>query len=396
VTEAGRCRECGRLLVDGACSECDALLLYRFVQREIVVLASLTVIAILAFLLTRQFAAANRGMSRTDAAGWYLVGAQQLASGMPALAVNSLQRASTAARSNSQYRLALAQALTANQQDDAARQVLLGLRQVTPEDPDVNAQLARLAVRSADAEAALRYYQSALYGQWSSGRLTERRRLRSEFIRYLLSQKQNARALSQLLVLSEDLPANAAAQLEAGRLYSAAGDLRRARDHFNKALELDSSSDEARAEAGAASVALGEYITARSYLVRVAEQDPAARAQLELVDAVLALDPARPRLTTAAKTRRLQLGLERAIDRVNACAAQLPAGPAATALLQSAQAARSFARSLTTNAIRDGPDLVDAALDRIAALETSVPAECGEATAQDRALLLIAGREGRR
>ena len=101
-------------------------------------------------------------------AAWYVAGEHHLASGRTESAIRALRRATAINRDNRTYRLALAGALAADRQDDAARQVLLGVRESTPEDPEVNVQLARLEARHDDLTGALRYYQNAVYGTWSA------------------------------------------------------------------------------------------------------------------------------------------------------------------------------------------------------------------------------------
>jgi tetratricopeptide (TPR) repeat protein len=393
TSQSGRCAECGRPLLAGVCGECDTQLLYRFIQREIVVLVVLSALALVLFLVTRRVANSNRQMSRTDAAAWYLIGTQQLAAGVPGLAVGALQKASNAARDNPQYRIALAQALSANQQDDAARQVLLGLREVTPEDPSVNAQLARLEVRRSASAAATAYYQSALYGKWNTERLAARRALRIEFVQFLLSQKQNARALSELLVLSEDLPADTALQLETGRLYLRAGNPRRALEQFAAVLQKLHGHREALAGAGAAAFQLGDYRAARSYLARITEPDDSVRGQLELSEQVLLLDPTQARLPLQEKRRRMVSGLQWALARADSCALRSTRSEG-DSLAVSALAGRTLLRTLERASIASVPELVEVALDLVGQLESRVPAECAEPTVADRALLLVARRAG--
>jgi hypothetical protein len=77
----------------------------------------------------------------------------------------------------------LAAALGANHQDDAARQVLLGLRDTTPEDSEVNVRLARFEAPPDELTGAVRYYQNAVYGSWGD-RTDARRQVRIELIQY--------------------------------------------------------------------------------------------------------------------------------------------------------------------------------------------------------------------
>ena len=139
----------------------------------------------------------------------------------------------------------------ADRQDDAARQILLGLREANPEDAEINLRLARLHARGDDLAGAVRYYQNALSGVWTAAG-SARREVRIELIQYLLAHDQRGRALAELLVLTANLSDDAAAQTEAGQLYLKAGEPRRALDHFQRALERDPRHPEAVTGAGEA------------------------------------------------------------------------------------------------------------------------------------------------
>ena len=104
----------------------------------LVILCALVVVG---FVLTRAAAGANRAHRLRDAAAWYDAGEHHLVGGQTESAIKALRRATAINRDNRTYRLALAGALAAGGQDDAARQVLLGVRESTPEDPEVNVQL---------------------------------------------------------------------------------------------------------------------------------------------------------------------------------------------------------------------------------------------------------------
>lgn len=93
-------------------------------------------------------------------------GEQALQRGDLEAAVAALRRATGKDPNDAGYRLALARALMAAHQDEAARQLLLGLREQQPEDSETNLQLARLEVRRGDRTAVGRYYQTAIVGLW--------------------------------------------------------------------------------------------------------------------------------------------------------------------------------------------------------------------------------------
>jgi Tfp pilus assembly protein PilF len=201
------------------------------------------------------------------------------------------------------YRLSLARALSADGQDDAARQTLMGLRADAPEDPEINLLLARLESRRQDVTAAVRYYQNALYGSWDADRLDEREQLRMELVAYLLENNLRDRALAELLIIAADLPDDAARRIAVAELFLASGDPQRALEQFRRALEDAPSNDAALAGAARAAAGLGDYVSARGYLRRApagAGLDP-LRATVEHV---LTSDPLAPRLSRAERRRR--------------------------------------------------------------------------------------------
>ena len=136
------------------------------IHREMVQLGVLILVATAAFLLTRAVAASNRDMSLRDAAEWYRRGQQRSTAGGVDDAIDSFRRATVRDRDEKRYVLALARALALKRDDDAARGVLLTLRESAPEDPDINLQLARLAAARQDVTEALRFYHNALYAPW--------------------------------------------------------------------------------------------------------------------------------------------------------------------------------------------------------------------------------------
>ena len=189
-----------------------------------------------------------------------------LAGGQTEPAIRALRRATAINRDNRPYRLALAGGLAADRQDDAARQVLLRVRESSPEDPEVNVRLARLEARHDDVTGTVRYYQNAVYGSWGGDQGDARRQVRIEMIRHLLAHQQRGRALSELLVLSGNLPDDVQSQTEAGQLFLEAGDPRRGLDRFRQALRIDPKNAAALAGAGEAAFDVGDYASAQRYL----------------------------------------------------------------------------------------------------------------------------------
>jgi Flp pilus assembly protein TadD len=363
----------------------------RIVQREIVVLTVLCVVAVLGFLLTRAAAAANRELRLRDAAFWYQSGQQHLAAGDPADAVAALRRATAIDRDNRRYRLDLAHALASDRRDDAARQVLLGLREATPEDPEVNLQLARLEVRRNDLTSAVRYYQNALYGLWSGDPAGPRRLVRIELIQYLLAHAQRARGLSELLILTANLPDDPDAHQEAGQLFLDADEPRRALEEFRRVLRADSGNGAALAGAGEAAFRLGDYASARRYL-QGSDLSSAREAMREIADLVLERDPLRPGLSLPARHERVVLDVDRARHLLERCRTSPGRRPSDATLDALTSEIRTLEPRLSLKGLRRSPEIVDRAVDLVYRVAQQTVDVCADATTLDRALLIIGRR----
>src|SRR4051812_24731161 len=84
------------------------------IHREIFQLGILILLAIGAFVLTREVAASNREASLRDAAEWYRRGQDAVGRGAVDDAIESFRRASVRDRTDKRYLLALARALALN------------------------------------------------------------------------------------------------------------------------------------------------------------------------------------------------------------------------------------------------------------------------------------------
>jgi tetratricopeptide (TPR) repeat protein len=104
------------------------------VHRETILLAVLCAIAVVAYFGTRAVAQANRRLNLADAARWYAAGEAHARAEQPQRAAAAFRRAIALDPSRREYRLALADALTASHDDEAARFVLQQLRDLDPDD----------------------------------------------------------------------------------------------------------------------------------------------------------------------------------------------------------------------------------------------------------------------
>jgi tetratricopeptide (TPR) repeat protein len=384
------CDICGGALDNGRCQACERTKESTFVHREIVVLVVLSALVVAGVLLTRAAAAAHRRLRLADAVAWYDAGERQLARGQTETAIQSLRRAAMINRDNQSYRLALAAALATDHQDDPARQVLLGVRDSTPEDPDVNLQLARLEARRDDVTAAVRYYQNALLGSWRFDRSDARRQVRVELIRYLLGHERRGRALSELLVLEGSLPDDARLQTEVGQLFLEAGEPRRGLERFRQALRSDPTNEAALTGAGEAAFDAGDYASARRFWRAVTSPSSRVSELRAIADLVLTRDPLRPGLSERERLERAKSGLTRALEALDDCIVEQPAGASTFESLRAE--ASSLEPEFESGRLRRKPESIDLALNLIYRIEQQALDDCGQGQPCDRALLLIARR----
>jgi tetratricopeptide (TPR) repeat protein len=386
---ASSCQHCGGVLEDGRCPACTGRALSWFIQREILVLAVLSVVAVLAFLGTRAVARLDADIRTRDAGTWYRAGQARLDAGDPAGAVEAFRHASATARDNEEYRLALAAALIRADRDEAARQVLLGIRSVAPENPEANLRLARLEAQRGDQTAAVRYYQNALYGVWREEDTEARGRLRIEFIEYLIDRDQQGRALAELLALESNLAAAPDAHMEAAGLFRRAGDARRALTHYERALKLDPERLEAAAGAGEAAFNLGDFTRAQRHLRAAPDEAPGVAELRAVTTLVLSRDPLAPRLAFAERRRRLLLNLADAIEHAETCAAE---GQGRARLDALEQGARALGASVTRRTAAPALETIEAGVDLVYRIQREVAERCGAASPAHRALLIIGER----
>lgn len=386
---SANCPVCGNPVSSRSCPRCADRTVFRIIHRDLLWLVLLAGAAVAFFLFTRAMAARLHEINVRTAAIWYEKGRSALRAGNINAAMEDFRRASVNDHDNFQYSLALARALAAGNHEEEARPALLGLREIAPEDANVNLELARLAAKRGDVSTAVRYYQNALYGVWPEGEAEAHRgAVRLELIRFLLEHKQNSSALSELLRLGPELPNHAASQMEAGALFLRAGDPQRALSAFQSALRLAGKEPAALAGAGQAAFALGDYARAERYLAAAtaAHADSGARKLLATSRRLLANDPLGAHLSEAERSRRLLAGYDHALQRLQNCAAS---GSEKPELAQLAGEARALKAKLMPGVLRHSPELLESGLEMIYRMEEAGARICGQGDELDEALLLI-------
>ena len=239
-----------------------------------------------------------------------------------------------------------------------------------------------------------RHYQSALAGVWRPEQDDVRRAVRLELIDFLLMHGERARALSELLVMTANLPEAPAVQVQVGTRLLRAGDPSRALDYFTRVLREEADHPDALAGAGAAAFELGDYARARRYLNAAPDTDPRTADLREVTRLVLAADPLDARIGAAERRARAAAAVERAMAVLDTCLAVAP-GDRRVALGPLHTELQTFASTFAARSRRDPRDVSEEGLELAYRVETAIEQACGPATAPlDRAILLIGRRHG--
>lgn len=368
----------------------------RILNHEVVLLVALSIVAFGVFVFTRRMAAREQQMEARIATMWYERGERLIASGQIEPAIQAFRRATANRRDNQKYVLALANALSADNHDSEAQQLLLQLRESDPENAEINISLARLAAKRGETDGAVHYYQNALYGRWTGNQVEERRRqLRKELIGFLLQHQQHQLASSELLILEAGLPNDAASHIEVAKLFLEAGDARRALKNYSAAVQLDHHNLDALRGAGETSFQLGDYTQAVGYLKAELELDPGSQEsqkRLAIAEMVLEEDPLAAHLTAQERQRRLLADFQRSLQRLENCLGQTADGKTSAELQSLKAEALAMQPKLSSNLQRPDFDTVRSGAGLIFRMEEAAVASCGELPVEDEALLLI-GRE---
>src|SRR5690349_20944540 len=389
------CPSCGQRLSPGeqcpACSRRTASI-FRLIHRELVLLGVLAVIAGLVYWGTQAFA---RSMARTKVAtgaAWFRQGQKDLHEGRPDAAVASFRRASVNDRSKTLYTESLAAALIASGHKTEARQILLQLREGSPENPQVNVELARLSAQQGEVPEALRYYHNALYGIWTGDKIDQRQtQVRAELINFLIAQHARDQALAEILALAYHLPNDVPSHLELGDMFARVNDPQRARTEFLWVLRHDPRSQTALQGAAQAAFQMRDYAQAKRLLEQVEHRTQPQQELLNSVMLITSNDPFQRHLDYAERARRLKAAFKQANTALNVCRTQTTADKGPLDAL--AQKFAGLSSSVTEAKLRLSPDLAFPVLELIEEAETEIGKACGPLSPLDQALLLIAQKD---
>ncbi len=291
------------------------------------VLAGLAVVlSFVTYALFHSFAAHQRMLE----ARWRARGESALATGQPAVALDDLHSALAYAPDDRGIEVELATALAATGRLQEAQVYFTTLLESEPGNGMINLQMARLAIRQGNTQAAVDHYQAAIDGTWNGDAFARRREIRLELARFLIAQKRFPEARNLLLITSGNGPDNFALQLELGALLEQANDAPDAIDVYRKASQhrptrLEALEGEAHAAASEgryaqAKTLLSEAIVEPAFARQPDEVRNATHAELETAEGVLALYPALT-MPAAERGRRIAQDAELAQARLLGCPA---------------------------------------------------------------------------
>ena len=383
------CPTCGRTIPAGdVCIACaDGRVP---AHREILLLVVLAIAAAGLYFGVRVFAASNHAMQINDAAFWYNQGERQLREQHVGAAITAFRKASLD-EPNRVYARLLAQALAADGREAEARYLLLQERQTTPEDPEINLDLARLAAKEHDVPETIRYYHNALYGVWSGQNIElQRRLLRRELIEFLIAQHAREQALSEMLALSAQLPNTVGAKIEMGGLFLQNGDPEHAFSNFRAALRTQPDNQVALEGAGEAAFQFGDFPQARRHLWLLINPTEREKQMLNVATLAIQNDPMDQRLPYVSRNQRLLADFRQASQQLQQCLAQKSGSPEEKPLQSLAAWQTALKQKLVAASLRDAPDVAFRVLDSIYDAEEAVSRSCGPLQDLDSALLLIA------
>ena len=286
------------------------------------------------------------------------LGTKLAQAGNSARALDLYRGALSVSRSNRRYRLAFALELMKLKRLNEAEIYLEDLLQSDPSNAVPNLMLARIAVSRHKTDAAIDYYNRAIYGNWSASHDQNRARTRWELIELLTKEGRTKDAVAELLKSAAEQPGDLALKLRIGTMLLKLGSRAQAADMFREVTRESGPHHEGYAGLGEAEFALGNYQAAQRALARAVRTDPgdeASRRRLQLVEGVLNLDPTLRGLTSQERYRRSLTLLKRTTASLNGCAAKpLPADTPATNLL--AQAGQATAARVRPGAYGDAAD----------------------------------------
>jgi tetratricopeptide (TPR) repeat protein len=241
----------------------------KLILRDVAALLSLFAItaalAVATYFLFNSFSRRRQALAER----WLGRGEAAISNGHPEQAVDAFRFALEYDPGQRETEIKLAMALSDAGRNEEAISYFNTLHESEPGNGLINLELARLAVKQRNESRAIEDYQRALDGRWQGDGYERRRMVRLELARYLIDQKDYARARTQLLVAAGNAPDDPKIKLEIAGLMEEAQDPTNALEIYRNIAERKSCPIEAVEGAGRVAFALGRFELARVYLERV-------------------------------------------------------------------------------------------------------------------------------
>src|SRR5689334_2918164 len=237
-------------------------------------------------------------------------------------AIDHYRAAATLDRDHSIYTVALSQAILAQGRPAVAEQLLRPVLDRDANDGAANLELARVLVKEGKPDEAKSYYHRAIFGVWQ-GPDTERNRTaaRYELIDLLAQAGDKQDLLSELLPLQDEAQ-NDSARRKVAHLFVVAGSPERASDMYRTILRQNPRDAEAFVGLADATLAMGNFNTARDHLdaaLKVAPDDSVIKKRIALTDTVIVLAPGWRSLAIDEQLRRSKALVQRTITAARKC-----------------------------------------------------------------------------
>jgi tetratricopeptide (TPR) repeat protein len=364
------------------------------VIREPLLILLLALCAIVFFVFTHTYSQAYDNRREQLGRHWLDRAQRDLADNRAAAAIEDFRTALAYIPQSWECRMGLAKSLMRARAYRQAQQYFAGLWQLRPQNGLVNLELARLAARENNSEEAERYYNGAIFGDWTDNPEDHRHEAAFELIDFYLQRHDLRRAESQLITVSGNLPDDPALQIRVADLFMRVQDYQRALDFYKRAARQQSDNLAALLGAGKAALQLGDYRMAENYFSRAVLQDDSdveAKKQRELAQTVLQLDPLERGINSREKARRVLQSYQIIGERLNACGPKVTAtpGPATAPISTSLIKWNQWKPNANLLVLVRNPDQADELFDFVLQAEQSTQAICGLPSLEDDALLAL-------
>jgi tetratricopeptide (TPR) repeat protein len=363
------------------------------------VVALLSLFAITAALAVATYFLFNSFSRRRQALAerWLERGEAAISNGHPEQAVDAFRSALEYDPGERETEIKLAMALSAAGRSEEAISYFNTLLESEPGNGLINLELARLAAKQRNEPRAIEYYQRALDGRWQGDGYERRRMVRLELARYLIGQKDYAKARTQLLVAAGNAPDDPNIKLEIAGLMEEAQDPANALEIYQNIAEQKPCPIEALEGAGRVAFALGRFKQAHEFLERVVSHpdfvslpesvQSSNRELLAATNHVLELFPA-TELPAEERAKRVLHAAEVAKARLESCSMSKPTPPSMLADLVTKW--QQIPAKLSPPALDRDAQMEQTIMNLVFDTEKQTAAACGTPGGEDVLLLKIA------